>query len=654
MKGRIPGATLLLALILLVINSCSSLKGNTERGDAMVVGEVAGEKVTWQELKQNYQRNPLESDPDAPLDIDDITGFLDLYLDYRAKLAAARDAGYFEDESIHSELNQYEMQSVYPYWMENKIREELLQELFERSSEQIRASHILIRVDQNPSPRDTLAAWNRLMEARERFEAGEDFDELSMEYSSTDRGRSMGGDIGFFSAGRTVKEFEDAAYATAVNEVSMPFRTQFGYHMLYVKERREREPEKMYSHIFFQQREPIEEVLEIAGQARSLLDEGTSWPEVVRQFSEDQSSVARNGQIGWIQPGQYAAVFDSTIMTLVNPGDITPVFRSEYGVHIVKLDSIRTYENDEVLRAELMDVLRQLPRYRNTRNAALEQVKAASNARIHNESRSIISEMVSSTAGVSFENLTWPDGFREKPFFTIEGKTYTVADYFDWLDKRWEQNQTRIYQHGFADEFANAMAEENVLDITKRVFPEFARLSEQYLDGLVVFKITEDSVWNYAAIDTASLQDLYNENPDRYRFDRRYEFYRFSAAQDSTINRGVEMYNSGVPVDSLIGKIQGLTIRRDIVSTLDEHPLTLLADLNEGEFSELFTHRARRNRLLLEKIHEPRQMSFEEAYHRLVSDYQPIREEQWMQAMRQQYNVTPFPERIPEFAAQSR
>lgn len=652
MEGRTIRAVLLLALSFLTFTSCSSVRDSAENETTETVAMVDGQTVSWQELIQNYQRNPAEADSAADINIDELTGFLDLYVDYRAKLAAARDAGYFEDEAITGELRQYEMQSVYPYWMENKIKDELLDELFERSSEQIHASHILIRVDQDPTPRDTLDAWNKLMEARARFQAGEDFDELALEYSSSDRGRSMGGDIGFFSAGRTVKEFEDVAYNTPLNEVSMPFRTRFGYHMLYVKERRQKEPEKLFSHIYFEGDANLQVTLERAQEVVQRLQEGASWSEMVNEYSVDTSSIPRDGQIGWIQPGQYAAKFDSTIMALETPGDITAGFQSEYGVHIVKLDSIRTYQNDAQLRSELEDMLKNLPRYRNTRDTALEQVKTAGNARFHVETRDHISNTVTGTPGVSFGELEWDEGFEDRPFFTINGATYTVSDYFEWLDKRWEQEQTRIYRHSLAEEFADAMAENHVLDITKREFPEFARLSEQYLDGLAVFKITEDSVWNYAAIDTSSLEKLYEENTDRYHFERRYEFFRFSAAHDSVINKGIDMYNSGVPVDSLNGKIQGLTVRRDIITNLDEHPLNLLADLDEGEYTEPYTFRARRNLLLLKTIHEPRQMTFEEAYHRLVSDYQPLREQEWLQALRQRYSVKTYPERLQKIASE--
>ena len=96
--------------------------------------------------------------------------------------------------------------------MENQVKDELLNEYIERAQTEIHASHILITLPQNPVRADTLRAYNRLVEAREKALAGENFDSLSVVYSSTQQGRSVGGDLGYFSVGWAVKDFEDAVY----------------------------------------------------------------------------------------------------------------------------------------------------------------------------------------------------------------------------------------------------------------------------------------------------------------------------------------------------------------------------------------------------------------------------------------------------------
>lgn len=89
----------------------------------------------------------------------------------------------------------------------------------------VRASHILV---------SSLEEANHL--AKE-LKAGKDFGELAGKYSSCPSGKE-GGDLGFFSKGQMVKEFEDAAFSLKPGEVSQPIKTQFGYHLIKVTERK--------------------------------------------------------------------------------------------------------------------------------------------------------------------------------------------------------------------------------------------------------------------------------------------------------------------------------------------------------------------------------------------------------------------------------
>jgi peptidyl-prolyl cis-trans isomerase C len=90
---------------------------------------------------------------------------------------------------------------------------------------QIRASHILV------STRDE--AETVLSELGD----GKEFEELARKYSSCPSSAN-GGDLGFFSKGQMVREFEDAAFSLAEGEVSQPVRTQFGFHIIKVTEKK--------------------------------------------------------------------------------------------------------------------------------------------------------------------------------------------------------------------------------------------------------------------------------------------------------------------------------------------------------------------------------------------------------------------------------
>jgi foldase protein PrsA len=103
------------------------------------------------------------------------------------------------------------------YYEEHKAEMEL--------PEQVRASHILV-------DEEKLA-----LELRDRLEKGEDFAALAKEYS-TDGSAAGGGDLGYFSRGRMVQEFEDVAFTTPVGEISPVVKTEFGYHIIQVTDKK--------------------------------------------------------------------------------------------------------------------------------------------------------------------------------------------------------------------------------------------------------------------------------------------------------------------------------------------------------------------------------------------------------------------------------
>ncbi|MEN9839353.1 MAG: hypothetical protein RL177_832, partial [Bacteroidota bacterium] len=461
--------------------------------------------------------------------------------------------------------------------------------------------------------------------------------------------RSMGGDLGYFSVGWAVKPFEDAAYNTPVGQVSLPFRTRFGYHIVKVLDRRPSTPDRLVSHIFFgssQEQESIAQAMEAATEIYNLLKGGADFVQMAAEHSQDGQSGPMGGQIGWVNNNRYLPTFTKPVMEHPTDGSISAPFYSGYGVHIIRIDSVRSYPSPEIERLELLGRLQQMPHYKDSKAATIQQARTVAKETVNSNAFDAFELLINANRGAGYSRLAFPEAIKSTQAYRISGKNFTLGDYYDWLVTVVDTTTTNSYSVALRERFFNEMTDRNIIDITKAEFPAFADLSKNYLNGLAIFKISEDSIWNYAKNDTNAVRALYQSQPEKYVFDTRYIYQRFSATTDSSLAVAKTLLGEGMPIDSIRVNVQGLIVRQDVVTTLEGEPHSALVGVSPGEVTDVFQFRGRPTFLYLEQIDPARPMTFEEAYFRVVTDYQPIRERQWLDGLRARYNVAVYPDRI--------
>ena len=135
--------------------------------------------------------------------------------------------------AFKKEYNSYKEELRKPYLPDNKIIDSLVRLTYARLQFELDASHILIGVKEDAMPADTLAAFNKCMEIKTRAKKGEDFGVLAQQYSEDPSAKQNQGSLGYFTALQMVYPFETAAFETKPGEISMPVRSQFGYHLVF-------------------------------------------------------------------------------------------------------------------------------------------------------------------------------------------------------------------------------------------------------------------------------------------------------------------------------------------------------------------------------------------------------------------------------------
>lgn len=205
-----------------------------------IVMTVNGVNVPRSEFEYSYNKNNTEAVQDhASLD-----EYVELFVNYKMKVAAALDEHMDTMSSFKKEMAEYRSQQAEAYLIDSVYIEEQAREVYRETAERIGAdglilvSHILVRLSQNATAEEQLAAKTRIDSIYSALKDGADFAELAKACSEDPGTAQQGGDLPWIQRGQTLPAFEDVAYALQLGEMSEPVLSPVGYHIIKMKERK--------------------------------------------------------------------------------------------------------------------------------------------------------------------------------------------------------------------------------------------------------------------------------------------------------------------------------------------------------------------------------------------------------------------------------
>lgn len=641
--NRILFAILVIPVVFSI--SCTSTNQTSPQPDSEnVIATIGDRYILKDDLVSYYQRNNLGQEYTR----EDLIEFLPYYVDFKLKLAYGEENGFHQDSSILQEFENYSKQAAFAYWLENDIKKQLLDEFIERSRYELKSHHVLIQLDERAPAGQAEEARAKLEEAREMFLSGEKtMEELDNEYSTRMQGRSAGGELPWFSAGVTVKPFEDVLYSLEPGEISEPVRTQFGYHLIYLIEKRERIPDRNISHIFFRGSRGELSAEQLSQNAYGALEAGQTWDEVVQEYTQDGSSVNTGGDIGWIGYGrQFSAEFIDAVMELDTTLPYSEPVQTNYGYHIFQVDSVRTYTDEDHKREELAKQLEDLPRYTANRQHVLERLAEKGSYKKHSETVEQLNRHFKSADTLSVKEIPASGPLATELLASFDGETYSVENFMNWLIDGTPDRKANNFSEAWLDEYRDYVVDSKIIDMTRREFAGFENEIEGFLNGLIVFQVSDDNIWNSETADSTALKEFFEENRDKYQFGERYDYTLIASRSDSVLEVAINKVKDGEDPMNLQDEMEDLVVSRDSVASPADEFREILNELEAGQMSEPFRYRNSDAHLIFNQLLEPRHMTFDEAFHRVSSDYQPIREELFMSRLREEFDVQTYPGRI--------
>ena len=606
------------------------------KDDAIFI-DFGDEKITKAEFKRVYQKNNSGEIISKSM----VGEYLDLYINFKLKVKEAVSREMDKNPAFIRELSGYRKQLAQPYLTADGIIEELKKEAYDRLQYDVKASHILIKLDQDASSEDTAAAYKRAVRVKKNLENGQDFELMAKQYSDDPSAKTNAGNLGYFTAFYMVYPFESAAYNTEVGEISDIVRTQFGYHVLKVVDKRPSVGNIQVAHILISNDQELSKTDDPEGKIKEIyakIEQGEKFEDLAAQFSDDTRSAADGGILPMFGVGRMVPEFEKAAFDLKADGDISEPFSTPYGWHIVKRIQHAPIGSFETVEAEMMQKIKKDSRANLSQASVINKIKNQYGFSENLKERDDFYKIIDS----SFFKGTWTAEAAKgltKEILKIGVKSVSQQDFANYLENNKSKKviDSRVLVNARYDAFKRASILEYKNNKLDEEYPDFRYLMQEYHDGILLFNLTDELVWSKAVKDTNGLQDFYTKNKENYKWDRRVDAVVFSALNKKVAESVKTMLKEGKDAKEImeeINRASQLNLRYETKKYLKgENEIVDQVKWEKG-ISENISLNGRVHFVQIEEVIEPTYKALDDSRGLITSDYQNFLEKEWIESLR--------------------
>ncbi len=630
--------------------------------DKEVLMTIGDQSITVKDFTDVYYKNNLKSDVIEKKSVDD---YLELFTTFRMKVMEAERLQLDTSAKFKKELAGYRKQLAKPFMSSDDITDELIEEAYQRKLKDIRASHILIRCDKNALPSDTLKAYNKAMDIRKKALAkGADFGALADQYSDDPSAKGMKatdqnparpgnhGDLGYFTVFDMVYPFETGAYNTKEGEISMPVRSDFGYHLIKVVSITDALGSVQAAHIFLQLPfdAPAEDVAATKQKADNIYKElmaqnGKNWNEMVKQYTDDKGTIARNGALSSFTVSRIVPEFIEVCKSL-KVDEIAKPVRTNYGFHIIKLLSTSGVSSFDKESKGLSERIEKDMRSKKSEELVLRQVKSEYKFKQNDKNlEAFLATIDSSILRNAYEPAANVD--MNATLFSLENNPTKVSDFVTYIKanmttQKYVTPATYAYQlyESFSNETAMNYADAHLED----KYPEFKALVQEYKDGILLFDLMDREVWNKAVKDTVGLAEFHKRNASKYMWGDRAYATVITVTRPESLPKVKALLDKGVELDSLRSAIQrdsiGYAFVRKGYYQRGDNQYVDQTEWKVGVRNEIPSTVDQSTTIVcIREVRKPEQKTLKESRGLVTSDYQVELEQNWVKSLKEKYPV---------------
>ncbi|MBN1145513.1 MAG: peptidylprolyl isomerase [Bacteroidales bacterium] len=580
--------------------------------------------------------------------------YLEMFINFKLKVLEARKLGYDTLDSFVNELAGYREQLSKPYLQDRNLIDRLVLEAYNRTLTEVDASHIMVKLPAETKPADTLDAYNKAMNIRKRLLSGEAFDKIAREESEDPSAKVNGGNLGWFSAFSMVYPFENAAYNTPVGQFSMPVKSKYGYHIIRVNGRRQALGEIRLAHILIrsgknENQEAVNKAKEKANACYKQLQEGASFADMVKQYSEDAGSARNAGQMRWLRSGELPADIEAKVFALTDSGSYTVPVQSDYGWHIFQLLGKRPLASFDQIKPQIEERIMMDERGKKTEEAFFAALMQEHKVIKYPENITDIAGMLDK----AIYSGAWKPGLATdliEPVFAVDNQEYSQKELIDFILKTNRYNK----KLGFAD-IVNSKCDELVRislmahekQLLEEKYPNFKYLMEEYHDGILLFNIMDRNVWSMAVNDSAGLRSFYRQHEKEYMWNERADVSLYTVRDPLYLKSATKYARKRVKKSGSVSEYLKNVCSNDSINCVEvvDRRIEKGESTPYGEFvwekgTVKTMAQANLTRLLVvNSIIPPSPKAFDDVQGQVTADYQNFLDKQWIDSLRAKYAV---------------
>ena len=616
---------LMITIAGIILTSCAT------KNSEIVVADFGNNNITLGEFEKAYAKNVGGIEVAEKDSIQNYENFLDLYVTYKMKLRNAYVRDYRNDEELTAELNDYKEKVGVSYIEEKQIVSPGMKRFYDERKEEVRVSHIMFK-----KGADNDAILKKAEAVLDSIKNGKTFEEMVQKYSEDNFSKKNAGDIYWFTAGQIIPSFEAAAYSTPSGEVyPKVVKTKYGFHILKVTDRQARKYKVRAKHILVKSDgkevpDSVESALEKATRIYKEIENGSNFDSLAIKYSDDPGSGAKGGDLGFFERRQMVQPFDEAVFAL-KVGEISDIVKTRFGYHIIKLIEVMEYPSYEDEIDKLRDMYKK-SRYQFDYDKYINGLKEDYGFNLNSNLLATLgkkgSEITLSQEYLENEKYNL---YKDSVVISLSSSNYDVDSFLDYLssERKYENKAlTESLLKSGAKEYGNQLLLRKKSSELEKTDKEFASLMDDYKNGIYIFKLQEDEVWNKVKIDSVKLHEIYNSTKQNYIVKGKVNFNEIFSRDKEKIESYYQMLKDGVDFDSVAFKY---TERPGFKAKYGRHGFKDVSDselskqaysLSEGNYSNIFAVDGGWAIVISHKKIPERIKTYEEALPELSSTFQ--------------------------------